>query len=291
MRTLIIDASPILYMTAFAKDGLALATEDGRRTECVYRLITTIFSMCELYNTNKVVVTFDSKINNRKVISPEYKANRQEVSENIKQKRQEIFEQIPRVKEFLTQANIEWYEIEGFESDDLIASICFNNPGFFTLIVSDHDMYQLLRPNIDMYFLSKRIRYTMSDFEKEYGISPTKYHQVMAMAGDPTDNIKGIKGIGEKAALDFILKKLKPTTKKYKAIVEGKQIYFETMRLVKLPLENCPVIKLEHKIPDFPGFVEACKSLEFDSILKKCSDPFYIEHWKSVLFKEELLHG
>ena len=287
MRTLVIDASPILYMSVFARDGLALATEDGRRTECAYRLITTIFSMCELYSTNKVVVTFDSKINNRKLISPDYKANRQEVPENIKEKRKEIFEQIPRIKEFLTTSNIEWYELEGFESDDLIASICFNNPGFFTLIVSDHDMYQLLRPNIDMYFLSKRRKYTMTDFENEFGIPSTKYHQVLALAGDPTDNIKGIPSIGERTALNFVKKTLSSSSKKYKEILKGKDLYFETMRLVKLPLENCPVIKLEYKVPSYTGFIEACENLEFASILKKRTDPFYIDNWKSVLFSEE----
>lgn len=290
MTTIVIDASPILYASVFSKSDMRMCNRNEVRTECTYRIAMTIYNMYTMFNTNRVVLTFDSKINNRKKMYPTYKANRKEVSEDIKRARQEIYAQIPTVQNFLTKCNIPWFCEEGFESDDVIASICYNNGGEFILGVSDHDMFQLLRPNVTIYNLYKAENkiYTDKHFISDFGISPRKYHQVLGLAGCPTDNIEGIRGVGEKKAIQFLNKTLPTNGKIYKTIMENKETYYETLKLVKLPLDGCPVIILPdyfEKNYNYDGFISICDELEFDSFYQE-SGVLNLRTWKAFFGKD-----
>ena len=132
---------------------------------------------------------------------------------------------------------------KGYEADDIIASICKDprcQNRIINIVSADHDLYQLLREEVLMYKLKTGTFYTVQHFKEEFGINPSEWSKVKAIAGCNSDNVKGIKGVGEKKAIAFLTNKLKETTKAYQAIRDGKQQCLENFKLVDLPLEGTP---------------------------------------------------
>jgi DNA polymerase-1 len=147
-------------------------------------------------------VVWDSRENNRKKENVNYKANRDP-------KPDDFYNMMPYIKDILNMRGVQQYEVEGYEGDDLIYSIvemCKEKGYKVTVASRDHDMYQLITDNINIYdpMLKKIVGY--KEFIEEFGITPEQWKYVKALMGDTSDNIKGVKGIGEKSALEIISK-------------------------------------------------------------------------------------
>jgi 5'-3' exonuclease len=139
------------------------------------------------------------------------------------------------------------YAKKGYEADDLIARVAQNIGSNRAVIVSsDEDMYQLITKRISVYNPRTKIEWTKKRFKKVYGIKPTQWIKVKAMAGCGSDEIPGIAGIGETSALRFLKGELKPNSKYYHLITckAGRKTYKKTLPLVRLPYDGTPKLKI-----------------------------------------------
>lgn len=273
MKTLLIDASSILFPTLYNSTGLELTTDDGTPVTCVYIFLEELLNLSFKFNTNKIVVVFDSKGSNRREIYPEYKMNRQEVPEEIKAKRISLFNQIPILKDFLATLGISTYSFTGLEADDIIASIVYNNPlEEFITVSSDHDFLQLIRENNVLYNPKKETIVDVPAFQNKFpNLHPEDYWKILSLAGCSTDNVKPcFPGVGEKTAYKYLTGQLKETSKAYSKIKQGEQNIPLITRLVKLPFEDTPVLVLNNEEkPTLHEFLQLCIKYQFNSFTEE----------------------
>lgn len=269
MKTLLIDASSILYKYALTSNKYELTTSTGTVTTCVYSFLSEMLDLCDLLESNRIIVVFDSRENLRKGMCNTYKANRKEVPEEVKERRRLMYEQIPILRDFLSLCNIPCIESEGYEADDVIASFVYNNPDTeFVTVCSDHDLWQTIRDNNIIFNPSTKRIFRESDFQVKFpNFKARDYWKILSIAGCSTDHVEGINGVGEITAYKYLTKQLKDTSKAYNRIIQNKETAYFTQKLVQLPLEGCPIHKVEYTPINVEGFCTACTKYEFESFL------------------------
>jgi len=126
---------------------------------------------------------------------------------------------------------------KGFEADDLIASVALRCPKNSEAIIvsSDEDLYQLLGSNRMIWNPHKKKILNRKWFKEEYGIEPSQWRTVKALAGCSSDNVPGIPGVGEKTAIKFIKREIKKGTKTYDKFENAETIIKRNLPIVKLP--------------------------------------------------------
>lgn len=205
-RLIIIDSNALLHRAFHALPPLT--TKSGLQTGAVYGYLLTLFKAIKDLHADFIVATFDTKA----------KTFRHEKFENYKAQRPQtpdgIISQIPITKEVLEAFKIPVFAKEGFEADDLIATICNLCAGEKDLdiyIVSgDLDNLQLVNDQVRVYTLGKGIKdtviYDKIKVEERFGVGPGQMNELKALIGDASDNIPGVKGIGKKTAAEIINK-------------------------------------------------------------------------------------
>jgi DNA polymerase-1 len=204
-RLFILDANALLHRAWHAIRPLT--NPKGQVVNCVYGMMMSCMKLIELGNPDAFVACWDTEAPTfRHEAYKEYKANRVE-------KEDELYEQIPWIKEGLDFLGIPSLEKDGFEADDLIGTLAerAKKAGWEVVIVTgDRDALQLVKPNISVMAFLKGVTETkMYDVEAvkaEYGLTPEQFLEYKAMRGDPSDNIPGIRGIGDKGATDLLQK-------------------------------------------------------------------------------------
>ncbi|QQS61801.1 MAG: DNA polymerase I [Candidatus Moraniibacteriota bacterium] len=202
---LLLDGNAIIHRAFHALPPLT--TKDGRIVNAVYGFSMTLLSVIEKFQPTHVVASFD-------LSGPTF---RHEAYEGYKAKRvkapDELYAQIPLVKEVVRAFDIPIYEKKGFEADDMIGSIAklASKKGFRVIIVTgDNDALQLVDSNIKVFTMRRGIKDTvLFDSEKvieKYGFSPEKIPDYKGLAGDSSDNIPGVSGIGPKTASDLLVR-------------------------------------------------------------------------------------
>ena len=116
-----------------------------------------------------------------------------------------MFEQMDELRELLDHVNIFQIRMSGYEADDLIYSYTKKNQGRSTIVTSDHDFYQALNDNVEIYDAMKNEVWTKERFIDHYGFSPELWVDVGGIAGDSGDNIFGVRGWGEKTACKYVI--------------------------------------------------------------------------------------
>jgi 5'-3' exonuclease len=221
-----------------------------------------IKSYARTFTTDKFIFCWDSKKSLRKEIYSDYKAKRrdqnQELSPEDKRWNKSCYHQFDIIRnEFLRMMGFKNIYIQPwYESDDLIAMIVKYRPQINPVIVSrDNDFYQLLG-NADIFDPHTRNLITKEDFVDKYGISPSKWALVKAMAGCKSDNVVGIQGVGEPTAIKYITRnpKLKPHHKAYKKIQESRGLIDFNKRLVSLPMHGAKLYTMYKDEFNFKGF-------------------------------------
>lgn len=215
-KLVLIDSNAVIHRAYHALPK-SMSTRKGEQTNAIYGFATTLIKMLEDLHPDYVAASFDvSKATFRTKQYAEYKATRVKAD-------QELYDQIPRIKELLSVFNIPIYEKEGYEADDCIGTIVKNchehnakckhipSDGMEVYIVSgDKDIYQLIDGNIFVYSLRKGLsQMAVVDrkvIKEEYGLDPEDFIDLKALAGDPSDNIPGVPGIGPKTATELIQK-------------------------------------------------------------------------------------
>ncbi len=204
-KVLLIDGNNLMFRSYFATaySGSIMRNSKGQATNALYGFVSMINKIIAEENPQYMAVAFDIGKNFRHDKYKEYKAGRNATPDDLKS-------QMPIAKEILDAMGIKHLELEGYEADDIIGTLAREadlDPEYDGLIISsDHDLMQLISPVVSMKMLKSKdsIYYTVDTFKEEYGFDPIKIIDLKALMGDASDNIPGVKGIGEKTARTLI---------------------------------------------------------------------------------------
>ncbi len=198
-KLVLVDGSGYIFR---AFHGLPMMTRpDGTPINAVFGFTKMLLKLTEDLKPSHVVVIFDAgRVTFRNDIYPEYKANRSEPPD-------ELVPQFPLVREAAKAMSLPVLEMPGFEADDLIASFArvAENQNMSCLIVSsDKDLMQLVRGSVSMLDPMKNKTIGAAEVIEKFGVGPDKVIDVQSLAGDSTDNVPGVPGIGIKTAAELI---------------------------------------------------------------------------------------
>jgi gp32.85 len=185
---------------------------NGIRTSGISGMLSQLLSdITTLQNKNtidKVIVLWDGGSKYRKDLYPEYKAHRiakkEKELEDGSSYYDELKYQLEEMHKFLPNIGIHSLRIIGWEADDLIASIVGMTQEPCIIVTTDKDLMQLVDERVSVYQPTKKILYTKDNFYTSIGIHPTQFVDYKILIGDPSDNIPGIKGIGNKTAIKLL---------------------------------------------------------------------------------------
>lgn len=282
-RLLILDSNSLLNRAFYALPPLT--NSEGIHTNAIFGFTNMLFKMKEEINPDYIVATFDRKAPTfRHKEYVDYKAGRKKMPP-------ELAEQFPIVKEMLDLLDINIFEIDGFEADDLIGTLSnfAEDKGIEVYIVTgDRDALQLATDNIKVIITKKGITekeiYDKNRMIEEMGVTPKQFIDVKGLMGDTSDNIPGVPGIGEKTAFKLIQtygsvenvlqniedisgKKVKENLAQYsdQAIFSKKLATIVTEVPIEIDLDS---IKSKEKF-DVEGLKKLFFRLQFKSLLDK----------------------
>ncbi|MCX6812487.1 MAG: hypothetical protein NTW79_02600 [Candidatus Berkelbacteria bacterium] len=212
-KLVLIDGNAIIHRAYHALPK-TMTTRAGEPTNATYGFTTTLIKVLEDLKPEFIACSFDlAGPTFRHKEFADYKATRVKAD-------QELYDQIPRVKQIVETMGIPIYEKETFEADDILGTIAekikseklkVKNSGIDIYIVSgDKDIYQLINGNVKVYSLRKGLSQLQivdhDTIKREYNLDPADFIDLKALAGDASDNIPGVPGIGSKTATDLIQK-------------------------------------------------------------------------------------
>lgn len=205
-RLLLIDGHSMAYRAFFALPAENFTTATGQHTNAIYGFATMLLSLLTSEKPTHVAVAFDvSRKTFRSEIFPEYKANRAKTPDEFRS-------QMSYLHELVTAFGIASFEVEGYEADDILATIAkrAEREGFDTLICTgDRDSFQLVNEKTTILYpkrgVSEMARMTPDAVHEKYGMSPAQYPDFAALRGDPSDNLPSVPGVGEKTAAKWIV--------------------------------------------------------------------------------------
>lgn len=291
-KYMLIDGNALVHRGFHAIPGLQ--NKAGEPTGAVYGFVQILFKAIKDIKPTHIACTFDLAGGTfRNELYADYKGTRVKAA-------QELYDQIPRVKEIVKDLNIPIYEKKGFEADDCLGTLAHKlykkHEGKCEILIltGDLDTLQLVNHSIKVYTLRKGLSDVMiydADAVKErYGLTPEQMIDYRALKGDPSDNIKGVKGIGEKTAIELIqefgsLEKLYSSIKKQEAKSKEKikprildlliadeesanQSYKLSTIVCDVPLD---INVDEYEIPtkNFDKVIKVFQELEFSSLVSK----------------------
>ncbi len=204
-KIILVDGNNLLFRSYYATayTGNFMKNSKGFPTNALFGFTNMMNKIIEEEKPTYIMVAFDKGKTFRHNKYDFYKQGRIETPNELKL-------QFPKAKELLNAMGIKYYEIDNYEADDIIgtfAEYCNKDPNFIgTIISSDKDLLQLISNDIDIKLLKQKdyLRYNEDIFSKEYGIKPINIIDLKALMGDASDNIPGVKGIGEKTALKLL---------------------------------------------------------------------------------------
>ena len=205
-KLLLIDGHSMAYRAFFALPAENFTTAQGQHTNAIYGFATMLISLLKDEKPTHVAVAFDvSRKTFRSEIFPEYKASRAKTPDEFRS-------QMSYLHELVKGFGINQFEIEGFEADDIIATITkrAEKEGAEVLICTgDRDSFQLVTKQTTVLYpkrgVSEMARMTPDAVQEKYGMSPEQYPDFAALRGDPSDNLPSIPGVGEKTAAKWVV--------------------------------------------------------------------------------------
>lgn len=285
MKLMVIDGNSLINRAFY---GIRmLTTKDGQPTNAVYGFVNILLKLLDEEKPDALCVTFDRKAPTFRHLAYEgYKAQRKGMPD-------ELAAQLPVLKDVLAAMNIPRYELDGWEADDLIGTIAARDTaaGWETVIVTgDKDSLQLVTDSTRVKLVSTRMGQTTTKemtpetFRESYGFAPVHIVDLKALMGDTSDNIPGVKGIGEKTAMDLIQRyqsveaiyadvegvEAKPAVKK--KLAEGEEQARMSYDLATIrcdaPIDFSPE-DARRREPDGPALYELFLALEFNKLIDK----------------------
>lgn len=204
-KIVLLDGNNLLFRSYYATaySGSIMKNSKNFPTNALYGFVNMLNKIINEENPEYIMVAFDIGTNFRKEFYQEYKEGRSAMPDELKV-------QFPKAKEILDAMGITHYELEPFEADDIIgtfARYCDDSSDCEGLIISsDKDLLQLISSKVSVKLLKTKesIKYNPTSFLNDWGFEPIKMIDYKALAGDPSDNIPGVKGVGEKTAINLL---------------------------------------------------------------------------------------
>lgn len=280
-KLVIIDGYSLLFRAFYGTRFLS--TSDGRPTNALFGFVNMLFRLLERESPDSIFVALDAPGKTfRDHEYPEYKATRGETPEELKP-------QLLAVRDLISALNFPIYEMTGYEADDIVGTISRNaeKNGYETLIVTgDLDQLQLVDPNVTVMTTRQGVTdvvfYDPPAVRDRYGIDPSRIPDYKALVGDPSDNIPGVPGVGEKTAtkllqqfetVEDIIANLDKVEEKYRKKIEPCVEQIPKSKWLATIATNVPIdIRYEpfRVSPDgLRGAAAILESLEFRSQLKR----------------------
>ncbi|MFD4992145.1 DNA polymerase I [Cellulosimicrobium cellulans] len=204
-RLLLIDGHSMAYRAFFALPAENFSTTTGQHTNAVYGFTSMLINLLRDEEPTHVAVAFDAgRQSFRTEILPSYKGTRESTPEPFRG-------QVPLIKEILETLHIPTLEREGYEADDIFATLATQGAaaGMEVLVCSgDRDSFQLVGPDVTVLYPKKGVselaRMDSAAVVEKYGVPPERYPDLAALVGETSDNLPGIPGVGPKTAAKWI---------------------------------------------------------------------------------------
>ena len=282
-KIILIDGNNLMFRSYYATayTGNIMKNSKGVPTNALYGFVGMMNKIIQEEKPEYIAVAFDIGKNFRKQKYETYKDGRSETPDELKM-------QMPVAREILTAMGIKYFELEPYEADDIIgtfAKYCEEDDDYAaTIVSSDKDLLQLISDETEVKLLKQKdyIRYNTKNFIEDWGFKPIRMIDYKALAGDASDNIPGVKGIGDKTAIN-LLKQYDTIEDIYEHIDEIKGKTKEKLELDKenafmskeiatiyrdVPLE-VSLDDLKYEGPDYVALNKLYETLEFYSFIKK----------------------
>jgi DNA polymerase-1 len=286
-RLFIIDGHALAFRSFYAFINQPMTTSRGEDVRAVFGFATTLVSIIRDQKPDYLAVAFDPVGKTfRHDRYPQYKATRQKMPEDMRA-------QLPRVFQLVGSFGVPTLQVEGFEADDIMATVAVEAAGKgieVFLVTADKDFGQLLGPRIRMFNLRARESgveiIDEAALEEKFGVKPERMLDLLALMGDSSDNVPGVRGIGQKTAagllaqygsLEGIYEHLDDLAGKAigKKLAEHKADAELSRELVRLrtdvPLEG-GLERLRWSGEFAPATVELLKELDFQSLLGRVTE-------------------
>ncbi len=204
-RVLLIDGHSLAYRAFYALPVENFVSSTGQHTNAIYGFASMLINLIRDEKPTHIAAAFDvSRKTFRTEKFPEYKANRKSTPDEFRS-------QISYIYELLNAFRIPAYEMDGFEADDLIATIVskIGKDSETLICTGDRDSFQLVTDSVTVLYPKKGVtdlaRMTPAAVEEKYGLTPEQYPDFAALRGDPSDNLPSIPGVGEKTAAKWVI--------------------------------------------------------------------------------------
>ncbi len=281
-KVILVDGNNLLFRSYFATayTGNTMRNSKGFPTNGLYGLVNMLNKIIREEKPEYMLVAFDKGKTFRHEKYLDYKGGRNETPDDLKK-------QFSVAKKLVPLMGIKCFEIDNYEADDIIGTyskMALIDPEFETTIVSsDKDLLQLINEETEVKLLKQKdyIRMNEETFIDTYGIKPIRMIDLKGLMGDASDNIPGVKGIGEKTALKLLqeydslenvydnIDNIKGATKQ--KLIDGKESAFMSKDIATI-YNEVPVTysleELKYDGPDVNGLREIYSDLEFYSFLK-----------------------
>ncbi|MEQ8667075.1 MAG: DNA polymerase I [Rhodospirillales bacterium] len=286
----LIDGSGVLFRAFFAqiRSRDRMQRSDGTPTNAVFVFTKMLLKLVDDTDADHIAVVFDTKRQTfRNDIYPEYKANRDAPPE-------ELVPQFPLVREATRAFNIACVELEGYEADDLIATYAkqaAERGAEVTIVSSDKDLMQLINDKVSMMDPMKASLIGREQVIEKFGVAPEKVVDVQALAGDSTDNVPGVRGIGVKTAaqlineygdLDTLLERAEEIKqpKRRESLINEADMARVSRELVRLkddvPVE-VPLDEFAIRKPDAEPVFKFLREMEFKSLVTSVANRYGLD--------------
>lgn len=278
-RLFLIDGNSFCYRAFYAIR--ALSNSKGMATNAVYGFVTMLNKLVKDSRPDMLAVAFDLKgptFRHKKF--EEYKIHRKPMPDDL-------VTQMPVIKKVVQAYRIPIYEMEGYEADDVLATVATKAARHdidVFIVTGDKDALQMVGPHISVVSTHKDdLVYDRAKVEEVYGVGPDRITDIMALMGDATDNIPGVRGIGEKTAVELIrefgdldtlmrnIDRVKGAAKQ-KALRENEKMAWLSKELATADLAVPVEVRFEDltlKEPDRAALYELFKELEFKALLRE----------------------
>lgn len=281
-KVILVDGNNLLFRSYYATayKGSILRNSKGFPTNALFGFINMLNKIISEENPSYMMIAFDKGKTFRHEKYKEYKDGRKETPDELKK-------QFPVAKEIAKAMGIPCFEIDGYEADDILGTFAkevdLNDNFIATIISSDKDLLQLISDDVEVKLLKSNdyIRMNKNTFIATYGFTPEKITDLKGIMGDASDNIPGVKGIGEKGAIALIQKyerieniynnieEIKGKTKE--KLLNDKENAFFSKELATI-YKDVPIDKDLTKIKYngiTPKLIPLLKEYEFFSLIKK----------------------
>jgi len=287
-KIILVDGNNLLFRSYYATaySGSLMKNSKGFPTNALYGFTNMINKIINEEKPEYMAVAFDVGKNFRREKYDFYKDGRKETPEDL-------VRQFPYARKILKAMGVPYFELEPYEADDIIGTLArmveedeeFNG----TIISSDRDLLQLVSNQLDMKLLKQKgfIKYTPESFYEEYKLEPIKIIDIKALAGDSSDNIPGVKGIGEKTALallqefgsiEGIYEHINEIKGKKKELLENdREMAFTSKEIATIfrtvPLDVKDLEDIYYEKKESEELYHIYEELEFYSLLKNFEHP------------------